>query len=235
MINRGALVWVRADLRQRWRGVVFLVLLAGIGFGIVLAALGGARRTDSAIDRAIEERRVADAIVQLNTPEAAEIVLEQPQVLEGATADMYLGHIEGIEFDASALVVHGGWGTTFDTIELTAGRHADPTSPHEVVLPAATAREAGVGVGDTITLHTLSPARGAPVHRHRGRGSRRSGCTRTSDRTRGRRDRRDPDQPHRDGGELHLRDAGLRRPLCDDGGPLRGGRHRWRVRSGAAE
>ena len=39
MINRGALVWVRADLRQRWRGVVFLVLLAGIGFGIVLAAL----------------------------------------------------------------------------------------------------------------------------------------------------------------------------------------------------
>ena len=71
---------------------------------------------------------------------------------------MYLGHIEGVEFDASALVVHGGWGTTFDTIELTAGRHADPTSPHEVVLPAATADEAGVGVGDTITLHTLSPA-----------------------------------------------------------------------------
>ena len=111
MINGGALLWVRADLRHRWRGIVFLALLAGIGFGIVLAALGGARRTDSAIDRAIVERRVADAVVQLNTPEAAKVVLEQPQVVEVATADMYLGQIEGVEFDAAALVVHGGWGT----------------------------------------------------------------------------------------------------------------------------
>ena len=158
MINRGARVWVRADLRQRWRGVVFLALLAGIGFGIVLAALGGARRTDWAIDRAVEEHLVADAIVQLNTPEAAEVVLEQPQVLEGATADMFLGQIEGVEFDASVLVVHGGWGTAFDTIEVSAGRLPDPTSAHEVVLPGATATEAGVGLGDTITLHTLSPA-----------------------------------------------------------------------------
>ena len=111
MINGGALLWVRADLRHRWRGIVFLALLAGIGFGIVLAALGGARRTDSAIDRAIDERRVADAVFQLNTPEAAKVVLEQPQVVEVATADMYLGQIEGVEFDAAALVVHGGWGT----------------------------------------------------------------------------------------------------------------------------
>jgi ABC-type lipoprotein release transport system permease subunit len=158
MINRGALLWMRADLRQRWRGVVFLALLAGIGFGIVLAALGGARRTESAIDRAVEERRVADAIVQLNTPEAAAVVLDQPQVADGALADMFLGTIEGVAFDASVLVVHGGWGTDFDAIELIAGRRADPTSPHEVVLPAATARAAGVGVGDTLTLHTLSPA-----------------------------------------------------------------------------
>ena len=70
---------------------------------------------------------------------------------------MYLGRIDGVEFDAFAIVPHGGWGTDFDTIELTAGRLADPTAAHEVVLPRSTAAAIGVGVGDTFTLRTISP------------------------------------------------------------------------------
>ena len=70
---------------------------------------------------------------------------------------MYLGRIDGVEFDAFAIVPHGGWGTDFDTIELTAGRLTDPTAAHEVVLPRSTAAAIGVGVGDTITLRTISP------------------------------------------------------------------------------
>jgi hypothetical protein len=57
-VNRGALLWAGADLRRRWRGALFLALLAGLGAGVVLAAVVGIRRTDSALDRAIAERRV---------------------------------------------------------------------------------------------------------------------------------------------------------------------------------
>jgi putative ABC transport system permease protein len=156
-VNRGALLWAGADLRRRWRGALFLALLAGLGAGVVLAAVVGIRRTDSALDRAIAERRVADAIVEVSTPDDISVILARPEVVEGDTADMYLGQIDGAEFDAFAIVPHGGWGTDFDTIELTAGRLADPTVAHEVVLPRTTAAEIGVGVGDTFTLRTVSP------------------------------------------------------------------------------
>ena len=160
-MNRGATMLDvdrgRADLRRRWRGALFLALLAGLGAGVVLAAVAGIRRTDSALDRAIAERRVADAIVQVSTPDEVSVVLARPEVVEADTADMYLGRIDGVEFDAFAIVPHGGWGTDFDTIELTAGRLADPTAAHEVVLPRATAAAIGVGVGDTFTLRTISP------------------------------------------------------------------------------
>jgi hypothetical protein len=36
MVNRGALLWAGADLRRRWRGALFLALLAGLGAGVVL-------------------------------------------------------------------------------------------------------------------------------------------------------------------------------------------------------
>ena len=156
-MNRGVMLWTRSDLRRRWRGALFLALLAGLGAGVVLAAVVGIRRTDSALDRAIAERRVADAIVQVSTPDELSVVLARPEVVEADTADMYLGQIDGVEFDAFAIVPHGGWGTDFDTIELTAGRLADPTVAHEVVLPSATAAAIGVGVGDTFTLRTISP------------------------------------------------------------------------------
>ncbi|MFY9588551.1 MAG: FtsX-like permease family protein [Actinomycetota bacterium] len=46
-------VWIRfrAEVRQRWRALVALVLLAGIPGGIAIAAASGAARTDSVIDR----------------------------------------------------------------------------------------------------------------------------------------------------------------------------------------
>ena len=157
-MNRGAMLWTRSDLRRRWRGALFLALLAGLGAGVVLAAVVGARRTESALDRAITERRVPDAMVDVNTPDDISVVLARPEVVEGDTVDMYLGQIDGVEFDAVAIVPHGGWGTDFDTIELTAGRLADPTVAHEVVLPRATAAEIGVSVGETFTLHTVTPS-----------------------------------------------------------------------------
>jgi hypothetical protein len=54
-------VWMlaRADVRRRLTAVVVLALLVGISGGAVLAAVAGARRTSSAMDRFERESRTA--------------------------------------------------------------------------------------------------------------------------------------------------------------------------------
>src|SRR4029453_18507430 len=46
-------VWARArvELRRRWGATVVLMVLVGLAGGVVLAAVAGARRTDSAMGR----------------------------------------------------------------------------------------------------------------------------------------------------------------------------------------
>ena len=54
-------VWYRfrAELRARWKSVVVLAVLAGIAGGVTLAAIAGARRTDSAFSRLLTETDAA--------------------------------------------------------------------------------------------------------------------------------------------------------------------------------
>jgi hypothetical protein len=52
-------VWVaaRAQWRQRRAATVALILLVGLAGGVVLAAVAGARRTDTAMDLWVSETR----------------------------------------------------------------------------------------------------------------------------------------------------------------------------------
>src|SRR6185436_9778883 len=59
-------LWVRADLRRRWRSWVVLGLLAGISVGLASAAVAGARRTESAAPRFMEVAHVPTAAVLAN-------------------------------------------------------------------------------------------------------------------------------------------------------------------------
>src|SRR5438552_2641288 len=61
-------VWMRArnELRLRWRGLVSLALIAGIGGGAALAAVAGARRTDSAYPRFLKATNSIDAFIGLS-------------------------------------------------------------------------------------------------------------------------------------------------------------------------
>jgi hypothetical protein len=49
-------VWlrVRSGMRQDWRGPVVLALITGLMGAVVLVALAGARRTDSAVSRFVQ-------------------------------------------------------------------------------------------------------------------------------------------------------------------------------------
>ena len=88
-----AAVWYRfrAELRARWRALLALALLAGIAGGAVLAAVAGARRTDTAYSRLVAETKEQDVLVNpdLGTESALpwRDVLRLPQVAEAGRID----------------------------------------------------------------------------------------------------------------------------------------------------
>jgi hypothetical protein len=63
-------VWfaVRARLRSGWRSALALVLLVGLGGGIAMAALSGARRTGTALDRFLRYTTVNSAVAYVTPP-----------------------------------------------------------------------------------------------------------------------------------------------------------------------
>src|SRR5438128_12147173 len=65
-----AAVWMaaRAQLRRRWGATVALALLVGLAGGVVLAAVAGASRTDTAMDRFVAYSRPEEVFVSVNGP-----------------------------------------------------------------------------------------------------------------------------------------------------------------------
>src|SRR5437762_7414754 len=65
-----AAVWMaaRAQLRRRWGATVALALLVGLAGGVVIAAVAGASRTESAMKRFVAFSRPEDAYVVVNGP-----------------------------------------------------------------------------------------------------------------------------------------------------------------------
>ncbi len=47
-------LWIRSEWRRGWRPLLGLSLLIALGGGVTLAALGGARRADTAFDRFLD-------------------------------------------------------------------------------------------------------------------------------------------------------------------------------------
>jgi hypothetical protein len=62
-------VWMRlrADLRQRWLGLVLIALLVGVSFGVVLTAAAGARRTASTLARVDRASHASDVLINPNS------------------------------------------------------------------------------------------------------------------------------------------------------------------------
>jgi len=71
-----AAVWLRAELRRRWRRQLALALLVGLVGGVVLVCAAGARRTVSAHDRFAAAQALPDIELQASvmTPEGLDRV-----------------------------------------------------------------------------------------------------------------------------------------------------------------
>jgi FtsX-like permease family len=160
-----AAVWVtaRAELRRRWRATVLLAVLVGLAGGVVLAAVAGARRTGSAVDRFLAYNRPMDVSVA-GIDMAA--VARLPQVAdadEGALVPLLPdtpsgpGDPRSTGVIAAFATMHGRMGVTSDRPLLVRGRRPDPGRPLEVAVNEALAARRHLRPGDRLRAVAYSP------------------------------------------------------------------------------
>jgi hypothetical protein len=157
-----ALYWWRASRRAAWRQTLIVVLIAGILGAVALAALAGARRTESAYGRYLAS--INASTVSVNIPQGGTLgtkLIDRVSRLSGVRASA-----DWLGFDANP-VVHGhvddsfvtdgvagsfnGEYITQDRMTVLRGRLPNPAAAHEIVVTPVVAKLFGVGVGGTVT------------------------------------------------------------------------------------
>jgi ABC-type lipoprotein release transport system permease subunit len=144
----------RADLRSSWRAWLALVLIAGTSAGVVIAAVAGGRRADTAMRRFETAEHAIDVFV-FDRPSAAEL----PHVRTAVPTVIF----STANNDAAAVGdVTGRLGTSINRFRILAGRAASPDRTNEIVASAAYTRRYGLHVGSTVHLPLVDRA-----NRHR--------------------------------------------------------------------
>ena len=134
---------------------VALGILAGVGGGLALAALAGARRSDSAFDRLQEVTHASDAVVFISqagvmNPDWTPLVGSHDIESMGSWGLPALGSEEVPGFGLFA-PYWGKWATSVDRPIVDRGRAPDQSVPSEVMMDQAAADQFGLDVGDTVT------------------------------------------------------------------------------------
>lgn len=160
---RAVLWWARLGLPRGWRSLGAVALLVAFGSATVMAAVAGARRGATAVDRLEARTLPATALVLPSRPgfdweavrrlpevEALATVVIGPVQFEGAPLTVVLG---------GDIVVPGDEGllARVERPVVLEGRLPDPSRPDEVVVTPAFTRHRAKQVGDTVTIGLLSP------------------------------------------------------------------------------
>jgi FtsX-like permease family protein len=153
--------WLRLDLRRRWRSLVVLALLVALSVGVVLTAVAGARRGDTAFDRLWARTQPATVSVLANQPgfDWAKVrALPEVSALGLFVVNYGVG-IEGLT-GPSTFFPPGNdqlWRNVERPVVL-AGRLTNPGRADEVTVSAHFLATNGKRIGDTLTLRLPSPA-----------------------------------------------------------------------------
>ena len=159
-----AVTWLRLDLRRRWRSLVVLALLVALSAGVVLTAVAGARRGDTAFDRLWVRTLPATATVLPNQPG---FDWSKVAALPGVTAvglfSVYYGaSVEGMDgVDLGFPPANAGVFQTIERPVVLAGRMADPGRADEAAASPHFMTAHHLQVGDAVTVHLSTPAQAA--------------------------------------------------------------------------
>jgi ABC-type lipoprotein release transport system permease subunit len=162
---RTAWFWWRATRLRTWRSTVVVILLTGVLGAVSMAALAGARRTESAYGRYLQSVNASDVMVNIPTPDTS--LIQKVASVPGVTSSAAWVGI------AANPVVHGRVDPAFQTNDLSgsvngaffrqddmtiiAGRLPPLNSTDQVILTPGIARLFGVGVGDRVTYRLYNP------------------------------------------------------------------------------
>lgn len=155
-----AAVWARRDVRQRWRSLVLLGVLAGVTAGFAMASFAGARRTETALARLKQQTRAPTAIVFASqsgffNPDFTKL-RARPEVADIAVWDLVFGNVDGQPGGVLFASDDGRWGRDVNRPVLVTGRMWDPKAADEVVVDENQAKQ-GTVIGTTVRLAMIGP------------------------------------------------------------------------------
>lgn len=150
-------MWTRGELRRRFRALLLLGLLGGLVGGLALAAVAGARRTDTAYQRFREATGRSDAIVFGTLiglfPADYGPVRALPEVEDAG--EFTLAPLEVQDHQLGQLAPNDD--RLYRTVNrplLVAGRLPDPARADEILIDRQAAKQSGLGVGDRTTIQS---------------------------------------------------------------------------------
>lgn len=155
---------VASHLRRRWRSLVAVALLLGLGGAVVLTALAGARRTDSAYPRLTDALLTAHASVEVG-PEYFDRITALPQVEAAAPASFVFVVVPGLEDEEvlSLTAVDERFNVVVDRPLVVEGRRPALDRPDEIMIDSETADRLAIGIGRRLTLRSLAPDQLEPL------------------------------------------------------------------------
>jgi hypothetical protein len=144
--------------RTRWRSLLVLAIMIGLTGAASFAAIAGARRSDSALDRFHDAGQTLDVFVSADVtgPEPPKFLdLLDGQLVE-STNDLVFLFVDvdkiGVVFAPTSRR-----GANVERGVLLEGRRADPDEPDELTLSETAAAKLGLHVGDLFEFGSLSP------------------------------------------------------------------------------
>ena len=149
-------LWVRSEVGRRWKALVALGILAGLVGGLAMAAVAGARRTDTAYQRYREATGRADAIVFGTLagifPADYTPVRELPEVEHAGEFALAPLGVEGFPTLGTLAANDDRLYRTVASPLLVTGRLPDPRRDDELVVNRSAAKQLGLGVGDRVRV-----------------------------------------------------------------------------------